>query len=41
MKELEKGRTTEHPYGPVVHLDRGPSRREEIERRVPFVRERA
>jgi fumarate reductase flavoprotein subunit len=39
MKELEKGRTTETPYGPVVHLDMRHLGRKKIDTKIPFVRE--
>jgi fumarate reductase flavoprotein subunit len=39
MKELEKGRTTETPYGPVVHLDLRHLGRKVIDAKIPFVRE--
>src|SRR6267143_5976660 len=39
MKELEKGRTTETPYGPVVHLDLRHLGAKKIDSKIPFVRE--
>src|SRR5258705_12883550 len=39
MKELEKGRTTETPYGPVVHLDLRHLGSKKIVTKIPFVRE--
>ena len=39
MKELEKGRTIETPYGPVVHLDLRHLGRKVIDTKIPFVRE--
>ena len=39
MKELEKGRTTETPYGPVVHLDLRHLGAKKIDAKIPFVRE--
>jgi fumarate reductase flavoprotein subunit len=39
MKELEKGRTIETPYGPVVHLDLRHLGRKVIDAKIPFVRE--
>jgi fumarate reductase flavoprotein subunit len=39
VKELEKGRTTETPYGPVVHLDLRHLGEKLIESKIPFVRE--
>ena len=39
MKELEKGRTLETPYGPVVHLDLRHLGRKVIDAKIPFVRE--
>src|SRR3990170_5404577 len=39
VKELEKGRTTETPYGPVVHLDLRHLGEKLIETKIPFVRE--
>jgi fumarate reductase flavoprotein subunit len=39
MKELEKGRTIESPYGPVVHLDLRHLGEKLINTKLPFVRE--
>jgi fumarate reductase flavoprotein subunit len=39
MKELEKGRTIDTPYGPVVHLDLRHLGQQLINRKLPFVRE--
>ena len=39
VKELEKGRTIEGPYGPVVHLDIRHLGEKIINSRLPFVRE--
>ena len=39
MKELEKGRTFEGPYGPYVHLDLTHLGKKIIETKLPFVRE--
>jgi fumarate reductase flavoprotein subunit len=39
MKELEKGRTTDSPYGPVVHLDLRHLGQKLIDTKIPFVRE--
>jgi fumarate reductase flavoprotein subunit len=39
VKELEKGRTTETPYGPVVHLDLRHLGEKLIDTKIPFVRE--
>ena len=39
VKELEKGRTIETPYGPVVHLDLRHLGAGLINRKLPFVRE--
>ena len=39
VKELEKGRTTDTPYGPVVHLDLRHMGEKVIESKIPFVRE--
>ena len=39
VQELEKGRTTETPYGPVVHLDLRHLGEKVIESKIPFVRE--
>ena len=39
MKELEKGRTIETPYGHVVHLDLRHLGRKAIDAKIPFVRE--
>ncbi|MDE2964110.1 MAG: FAD-binding protein, partial [Acidobacteriota bacterium] len=39
MKELEKGRTLEGPYGPYVHLDLTHLGRKIIDTKLPFVRE--
>lgn len=39
VKELEKGRTIEGPYGPVVHLDIRHLGEKVINSRLPFVRE--
>src|SRR5881409_1951206 len=39
IKEVEKGRTTETPYGPVVHLDLRHMGEKVINARLPFVRE--
>src|SRR4030095_8349375 len=37
MKELEKGRTIETPYGHVVHLDLRPLGRHLIDAKIPFL----
>ena len=39
MKELEKGRTMDSPYGPVVHLDLRHLGQKKIDAKIPFVRE--
>jgi len=39
VHELEKGRTTETPYGPVVHLDIRHLGEKVIQTKIPFVRE--
>ena len=39
MKELEKGRTIDTPYGPVVHLDLRHIGAKTIDAKIPFVRE--
>src|SRR5207253_9435310 len=39
VKEVEKGRTTDTPYGPVVHLDLRHLGEKIINTRLPFVRE--
>ena len=39
MKELEKGRTIDTPYGPVVHLDLRHLGEKKINAKIPFVRE--
>jgi fumarate reductase flavoprotein subunit len=39
MKELEKGRTIDTPYGPVVHLDLRHLGEKVIDAKIPFVRE--
>ena len=39
MKELEKGRTIETPYGHVVHLDLRHLGAKKINAKIPFVRE--
>jgi fumarate reductase flavoprotein subunit len=39
MKELEKGRTIDTPYGAVVHLDLRHLGEKVIDARIPFVRE--
>src|SRR2546422_921674 len=39
VKEVEKGRTTGTPYGPVVHLDLRHMGEKVINARLPFVRE--
>ncbi len=39
VKEVEKGRTTYTPYGPVVHLDLRHLGETIIKRKLPFVRE--
>ncbi|MBI3049539.1 MAG: fumarate reductase (quinol) flavoprotein subunit [Acidobacteria bacterium] len=39
VKELEKGRTIETPYGHVVHLDLRHLGEKEINAKIPFVRE--
>ena len=39
VKEVEKGRTVETPYGPVVHLDLRHLGEKMIESKIPFVRE--
>ena len=38
VKEHEKGRTIETPYGPVVHLDGRHLGEEVISKKIPFVR---
>ncbi len=38
-KEVEKGRTLDSPYGPVVHLDIRHLGRKVIDEKLPFVRE--
>jgi len=39
VKEVEKGRTIDGPYGPVVHLDLRHLGRKVIDAKIPFVRE--
>ena len=39
VKEVEKGRTTDTPYGPVVHLDLRHLGGKIINKKLPFVRE--
>ena len=39
VKEVEKGRTIDGPYGPVVHLDLRHLGEQLIDARIPFVRE--
>src|SRR5262245_32187267 len=39
MKELDRGRTTDTPYGPVVHLDLRHLGERVINTKIPFVRE--
>jgi fumarate reductase flavoprotein subunit len=39
VKEVEKGRTTDTPYGPVVHLDLRHLGEHVIDTKLPFVRE--
>ncbi|GAB3972264.1 fumarate reductase (quinol) flavoprotein subunit [Actinoallomurus acanthiterrae] len=39
VHEVEKGRTTDTPYGPVVHLDLRHLGRTTIDTKLPFVRE--
>ena len=39
IKELEKGRTIDTPYGPVVHLDLRHLGEKKIDAKIPFVRE--
>jgi fumarate reductase flavoprotein subunit len=39
MKEMERGRTTETPYGHVVHLDLRHLGEKKIDAKIPFVRE--
>jgi fumarate reductase flavoprotein subunit len=39
VKEVEKGRTTDTPYGPVVHLDLRHLGEKVIDTKIPFVRE--
>lgn len=39
VKELERGRTTQGPYGPVVHLDLRHLGERLINQKLPFVRE--
>jgi fumarate reductase flavoprotein subunit len=39
VKEVEKGRTVDTPYGPVVHLDLRHLGEQAIETKIPFVRE--
>jgi fumarate reductase flavoprotein subunit len=39
MHEVEKGRTTDSPYGPIVHLDLRHLGAELIDTKLPFVRE--
>jgi fumarate reductase flavoprotein subunit len=39
VKELEKGRTIDTPYGPVVHLDLRHLGEKMIDAKIPFVRE--
>ncbi len=39
VKEVEKGRTIDTPYGPVVHLDLRHMGKKVIDTKIPFVRE--
>ncbi len=39
VKEVEKGRTIDSPYGPVVHLDLRHMGEKVIDTKIPFVRE--
>jgi fumarate reductase flavoprotein subunit len=39
VQELQKGRTIEGPYGPIVHLDIRHLGMEKIQQKIPFVRE--
>jgi fumarate reductase flavoprotein subunit len=39
MQEVAKGRTSESPYGPIVHLDLRHLGAKVIDRKLPFVRE--
>jgi fumarate reductase flavoprotein subunit len=39
VKEVEKGRTVDTPYGPVVHLDLRHMGAKTIDTKIPFVRE--
>ncbi|MGQ0734049.1 MAG: fumarate reductase (quinol) flavoprotein subunit [Acidobacteriota bacterium] len=39
VKELERGRTIDTPYGPVVHLDLRHLGEDKIDAKIPFVRE--
>ena len=39
VKEVEKGRTVDSPYGPVVHLDLRHMGAKVIDAKIPFVRE--
>jgi fumarate reductase flavoprotein subunit len=39
VKEFEKGRTVDTPYGPVVHLDLRHLGAKKIDAKIPFVRE--
>ncbi len=39
VKEVEKGRTVDTPYGPVVHLDLRHMGEKVIDTKIPFVRE--
>ena len=39
VKEVEKGRTIDGPYGPVVHLDLRHLGKQVIDTKIPFVRE--
>jgi len=39
VHEVEKGRTVDSPYGPVVHLDVRHLGEKEIDAKIPFVRE--
>jgi fumarate reductase flavoprotein subunit len=39
VKEMERGRTIDTPYGPVVHLDLRHLGEEKINAKIPFVRE--
>jgi len=41
MKEMEKGRTIQGPYGDVVHLDVRHLGEKKIDKKIPFVRELA